>query len=160
MEITDYKEAYEKEHIKCADLASRVAELDEKNDELTFKLNRIKNNPLWKMSAPLRKAMHYFIRQRDRLRNCGNLRGIWAKIKYKQREREAMEHYGTASFPDAARRKAEQETVFPRMVKISILVPLWNNRREFQIQMLDSVMNQTYGNWQLCLADGSDDDHS
>ena len=160
MEITDYKEAYEKEHIKCADLASRVAELDEKNDELTFKLNRIKNNPLWKVSAPLRKAMHYFIRQRDRLRNCGNLRGIWAKIKYKQREREAMEHYGTASFPDAARRKAEQETVFPRMVKISILVPLWNNRREFQIQMLDSVMNQTYGNWQLCLADGSDDDHS
>ncbi len=160
MEITDYKEAYEKEHIKCADLASRVAELDEKNDELTFKLNRIKNHPLWKMSAPLRKAMHYVIRQRDRLRNCGNLRGIWAKIKYKQREREAMEHYGTASFPDEARRKAEQETVFPHMVKISILVPLWNNRREFQTQMLDSVMNQTYGNWELCLADGSDEEHS
>lgn len=160
MEITDYKEAYEKEHIKCADLASRVAELDEKNDELTFKLNRIKNHPLWKMSAPLRKVMHYVIRQRDRLRNCGNLRGIWAKIKYKQREREAMEHYGTASFPDEARRKAEQETVFPHMVKISILVPLWNNRREFQTQMLDSVMNQTYGNWELCLADGSDEEHS
>lgn len=26
----DYKEAYEKEHIKCADLAERVAELEEK----------------------------------------------------------------------------------------------------------------------------------
>lgn len=160
METIDYKEAYEKEHIKCADLASRVAELDEKNEELTFKLNRIKNNPLWKLSAPLRKAMHYAIRQRDRLKNCGNLRGIRAKIKYKQREREAMKHYGTASFPDEAQRKAEREAVFPHMVKISILVPLWNNQREFQVQMLDSVMAQTYGNWELCLADGSDDAHS
>ena len=26
--------------------------------------------------------------------------------------------------------------------------------------MLDSVMNQTYGNWELCLADGSDQDHA
>ncbi len=155
----DYKEAYEKEHIKCADLAGRVAELEEKNDELNFKLNRIKNNPLWKMSAPLRRVMHYCIRQRGRLKNCGNLRGIWAKIKYKKREREAMARYGTASFPDEKRRKEEAETVFPYMAKISILVPLWNNQREFQIQMLDSVMNQTYGNWELCLADGSDDEH-
>ena len=155
----DYKEAYEKEHIKCADLAGRVAELEEKNDELNFKLNRIKNNPLWKMSAPLRRVMHYCIRQRGRLKNCGNLRGIWAKIKYKKREREAMARYGTASFPDGKRRKEEAETVFPYMAKISILVPLWNNQREFQIQMLDSVMNQTCGNWELCLADGSDDEH-
>ncbi len=160
METMDYKEAYEKEHIKCADLAGRVAELEEKKEELEFKLNRIKNNPLWKMSAPLRKAMHYMLRQRDRLKNCGNLRGIWAKVKYKQREREAMTHFGTASFPDEARRKEERETVFPHMVKISILVPLWNNQREFQEQMLDSVMAQTYENWELCLADGSDAQHS
>ena len=159
MDNMDYKQAYEKEHIKCADLAGRVAEREEKNDELNFKLNRIRNNPLWKMSAPLRRVMHYCIRQRGRLKNCGNLRGVWAKIKYKEREREAMTRYGTASFPDEKRRKEETETVFPHMVKISILVPLWNNQREFQIQMLDSVMNQTYGNWELCLADGSDDEH-
>ncbi len=160
MEMTDYKEAYEKEHIKCADLAGRVAELEEKNDELTFKLNRIKNNPLWKMSAPLRRVMHYCIRQGNRLKNCGNLRGIWAKLKYKKREREVMAYFGTASFPDEARRKEERETVFPNRVKISILVPLWNNQREFQTAMLDSVMNQTYENWELCLADGSDEEHS
>jgi len=45
------------------------------------------------------------------------------------------------------------------MVEISIIVPLWNNQREFQIQMLESVMNQTYQNWELCLADGSDEEH-
>ena len=152
----DYKEAYEKEHIKCADLAERVAELEEKNEELNFKINRIKTNPIWKMSAPFRKAMHYVIRQRDRLKNCGNLRGIWAKIKYKGREREAMERYGTASFPTEERRRAEEETVFPHMVKFSILVPLYNTPREFLTAMLDSVVAQTYKNWELCLADGSD----
>lgn len=160
METIDYKEAYEKEHIKCADLAGRVAELEEKNEELNFKINRIKNNPIWKMSAPLRKVMHYCIRQKDRLRNCGNLRGIWAKVKYKQRERAAMERYGTASFPDGERRRKEEETVFPDMVKFSILVPLYNTPREFLTAMLDSVVQQTYGNWELCLADGSDDSHS
>jgi len=152
----DYKEAYEKEHIKCADLAERVAELEEKNEELNFKINRIKTNPIWKMSAPFRKAMHYVIRQRDRLKNCGNLRGIWAKIKYKGREREAMERYGTASFPTEERRREEEETVFPHMVKFSILVPLYNTPREFLTAMLDSVVAQTYKNWELCLADGSD----
>lgn len=155
----DYKEAYEKEHIKCADLAGRIAELEEKNEELNYKINRIKTNPIWKMSAPFRKAMHYCIRQKDRLRNCGNLRGVWAKIKYKERERAAMERYGTASFPDEERRRQEQETVFPHMVKFSILVPLYNTPQEFLTAMLDSVINQTYGNWELCLADGSDDAH-
>ena len=150
----DYKEAYEKEHIKCADLAERVAELEEKNEELNFKINRIKTNPVWKMSAPFRKAMHYVIRQKNRLKNCGNLRGIWAKIKYKGREREAMERYGTASFPTEERRREEEETVFPHMVKFSI--PLYNTPKEFLTAMLDSVVAQTYKNWELCLADGSD----
>lgn len=159
MESLDYKEMYEKEHIKCADLAERVADLEEKNDTLQFKIDRIKNNPIWKMSAPLRKCMHYCIRQKDRLKNCGSLKGIAAKIKYKRREREAMEHYGTASFPDEARRREEREAVFDKEVKFSILVPLFNTPKEFLTAMLDSVVDQTYENWELCLADGSDAAH-
>lgn len=71
-----------------------------------------------------------------------------------------MERYGTASFPDEERRRVEQETIFPHMVKFSILVPLYNTPREFLTAMLDSVINQTYGNWELCLADGSDEAHN
>lgn len=159
-EASYYKEAYEREHIKCADLAGRIAELEEKNDELSFKINRIKSNPIWKASAPVRRGVHFLLRLRSRLKNCGNLRGIIAKIKYKQREREAMESFGTASFPDEARRKQERESVFPRMVKFSILVPLYNTPVEFLKAMIDSVINQTYENWELCLADGSDSEHA
>ena len=155
----DYKEAYEKEHIKTADLAERVAVLEAKNEELTFKLGRIKNNPLWKASAPLRKGMHFVIRQRDRLKNCGNLRGVAAKLKYKKIERKAMERFGTKSFPDEERARQEREQIFEKMVKISILVPLWNTPENFLREMIESVTGQTYRNWELCLADGSDEAH-
>ncbi len=157
--MEDYKAAYEKEHIKTADLAERVAVLEAKNEELAFRLNRIKNNPLWKASAPLRRCMHFVLRQKTRLKNCGNLRGVAAKLKYKKIEREAMKRYGTLSFPDEERARAEREAVFERMVKISILVPLFNTPESFLREMLDSVLAQTYENWELCLADGSDEAH-
>lgn len=158
--LSSWQEEYEKEHLRCADLAARVADLESANEELTWKLNRIKNNPLWKISKPCRNVMHWGIRQATRVRNCGGPRGIVHKLKYKQNERSVMSSYGRESFPDEERRKREQETVFPNMVKISILVPLWNNKREFQVEMLESVMQQTYSNWELCLADGSDEEHS
>lgn len=156
----DYKAAYEKEHIKTADLAERVAVLEAKNEELSFKLNRIKSNPLWKASSPLRKAMHFAVRQKDRIKNCGNLKGVIAKLKYKRIERQAMESYGTKSFPDETRTREERNTVFDRMVKISILVPLYNTPENFLREMIESVLNQTYENWELCLADGSDAEHA
>lgn len=52
METMDYREAYEQEHLKCADLAGRIADLEAKCEELEWKLGRIKNNPLWKLSKP------------------------------------------------------------------------------------------------------------
>ncbi len=155
----DYKEEYEKEHQRNADLAGRVAELESTVDDLNFKLNRIKSNPLWKASAPLRKCMHFTIRQVRRIKNCGSLRGIVSKIEYKKNEKEAMKHFGTLSFPDAEQRKREESTEFANPVRISILVPLYNTPDEFLRQMIDSVLDQTYSGWELCLADGSDDDH-
>lgn len=157
MEETDYRREYEREHQKCGDLAARVADLESKCEELEWKLNRIKKNPLWKYSRPLRNVLHWAIRQKDRLKNCGGPRGVIHKIGYKKRERESRKRFGTDSFPSPEQAARERETRFPRMVKISILVPLWNNRKEYQIQMLESVMNQTYQNWELCLADGSDE---
>lgn len=155
----DFKAAYEREKLKSADLAEKIAELEDKNQELEFKLNRIKNNPIWKASTPARNAMHFVIRQRDRIRNQGSVRGVIAKIKYKQIEKKAMTHYGTESFPDEATRNAQENAVFTKMPMISILVPLYNTPEKFLRDMVESVLYQTYGNWQLCLADGSDADH-
>lgn len=160
MRSKEYQEAYEQEHLKCADLAARIAELEGRNEELEWKLNRIRENPLWKVSKPLRRWVHWAIRQKDRLSNCGGPRGVLRKIGYKKREREAMKQFGSASFPDPQEAARQRDCRFSRMVKISILVPLHNTPEPYLREMLDSVMNQTYENWELCLADGSDEEHS
>lgn len=40
--------------------------------------------------------------------------------------------------------------------KISLVVPMYNTNETFFQELLNSVKNQTYSNWELCLADGSD----
>ena len=57
------------------------------------------------------------------------------------------------------RRKKETSARFDKNIKFSILVPLYNTPKKFLREMINSVLNQTYSDWQLCLADGSDDDH-
>ena len=57
-------------------------------------------------------------------------------------------------------RKREEETVFPRRVLISILTPVYNTPEKYLRAMIRSVSEQTYGGWELLLADGSDGDHA
>lgn len=49
--------------------------------------------------------------------------------------------------------------VFVKDIKISILVPLYNTPEKFLHEMIESVQKQTYSNWELCMADGSDHKH-
>lgn len=39
---------------------------------------------------------------------------------------------------------------------ISIVTPIYNTPKEFFIEYIDSIKNQTYSNWEICLADASD----
>lgn len=156
----DYKEAYEKEHLKNAELAGALADLEVKNADLEYQLNRIKNNPLWKATKPARSVYHFVARQKKRLETCGGVKDVFVKLGRKARQRKAMKKYGTSSFPTADMRRVQEETTFERMVKVSILVPLYNTPTSYLTEMIDSVVNQTYKNWELCLADGSDDAHA
>lgn len=44
---------------------------------------------------------------------------------------------------------------YDRPVKISICVPVYNTEKKMLEEMLKSVLNQTYSDWELCIADGS-----
>ena len=156
----NYKEVYEAEHKKYTELFEQIADLEAKNEELQYQLDRIHNNKLFKLSAPFRRFAHFILRQIRRVKNCGNFKDVIAKIKKKNKERKIRERYGTKSFPTQEEAKKQRETVFERNVKISILVPLYNTPKNFLKEMIDSVVNQTYQNWELCLADGSDKEHA
>ncbi len=158
-DVEFYRQAYEQEKMRAASLAGRLADAKNEADSLQFQLDRIKNNPVWKASKPLRQTMHWGIRNYRRLRNLGGPRGIVRKLKQKKIEAEAKKLHGTASFPTPEQRQEQQNAVFERMVKISILVPLYNTPLSFLDEMITSVQNQTYQNWELCLADGSDSEH-
>ena len=42
--------------------------------------------------------------------------------------------------------------------KISVVVPAYQTPEKFLCQMMDSLLEQTYENWELCIADGSEGD--
>ena len=40
-------------------------------------------------------------------------------------------------------------------IKFSIVLPVWNVKEEFLRNALDSITNQLYKNWEICISDGS-----
>lgn len=52
-------------------------------------------------------------------------------------------------------RKKQKGYKFDYNPKISIVTPTFNTPKNFLIEMIESVRNQTYSNWELCLADGA-----
>lgn len=57
-------------------------------------------------------------------------------------------------------RERQVKTRFAYEKRISIITPLYNTPQEYLVQLIESLLKQTYGKWELCLADGSDDEHS
>lgn len=55
--------------------------------------------------------------------------------------------------------RRQKDKRFSKNIKFSILVPLYNTPKNFLQEMIGSVLLQTYENWELCLADGSDAEH-
>ena len=70
------------------------------------------------------------------------LRWLFMRPLFSQHELERQRNY---SFP--------QERTF------SIIVPLYNTPPKFLEEMIQSVRDQTYDKWELCMADGSDEEH-
>ncbi|MBR0172477.1 MAG: glycosyltransferase family 2 protein [Lachnospiraceae bacterium] len=177
--MTDRPEdALKREQRRNAVLAERVTLLEEQNALLREKLDRVKTHPLWKASAPLRAVLRTVSHNLQRVRRQGSVRGVVRKLKNKQLEKRLMADYGTNSFPSDAEREAQQEESARLAERIrarvygaqgapeadarpvfSILVPLYNTPEAFLRDMIESVLAQTFGSAELCLADGSDDAH-
>ena len=155
-----YQDLYEREKEKNEQLAYRLSVSQREVEDLTRKLDKIKGSIFWKLAKPARVVINYCIATKNRILCHGNPKGIAHKLLSKYREKKAIKIHGTGSFPSAAERKKEETTVFSKDVTFSILVPLYNTPEHFLREMIESVTAQTYGKWELCLADGSDDAHA
>lgn len=109
--------------------------------ELTRQYNEIANARWWKLTKPIRVICDKFKRLGKRIIKRV-IRSVKSNTSISKKEL-----------------KKQRETTFEKEVKFSILVPLYNTPKKFLEAMIKSVKAQTYGNWELCLADGSDAEH-
>lgn len=57
--------------------------------------------------------------------------------------------------PDEEELEKQKNTKFKINPKISIITPMYNTSVNFFEELVNNLINQTYSNWELCLADGS-----
>lgn len=155
-----YKEAYRREKSRGQMLQKKLAAA-ERNRALTQeKLDDIKGSFRWRVSKPLRVLYFQLVRLKVRLSHYGSIKGIARKLNAKMIEKKAKTQHGTASFPKLEEAARQRFYKFDKAVKFSILMPLYNTPEKFLRQAIESVMDQTYEGWELCLADGSDEEHA
>lgn len=88
------------------------------------------------------------------------LKATLVKIKNRVVEKPNRWRLVQSFIADEGQKELQRNTKFSRQVKFSIIVPLYNTPLNFLEEMVDSVIAQTYSNWELCLADSSDKEHS
>lgn len=71
---------------------------------------------------------------------------------------DAYGYYARKHRASAKELKRQAEEKFEQEPYFSIVVPLYHTPEKFLGELIDSVRTQSYGKWQLCLADGSEDD--
>lgn len=60
----------------------------------------------------------------------------------------------TAHEPSSSELSKQKHYKFDIQPKFSIIVPVYNPDEKYFSEMVKSVLNQTYSNWELCIADG------
>ena len=101
----------------------------------------------------IRRGISYFKRN-GFMKTCYK---VAERLKRDEDEAEYM-HAMLSSRPTSEELTRQQKRKFFHNYKFSILVPAYNTDPGFLYEMVMSVVRQTYGGWELCIADGSDTD--
>ena len=155
-----YKGLYEKEREKNEKLTRELTDLEAEHAELSLKWNTLKQSLIYRMIMPFRLAWSHFKNACIRVKRLGSVKEVIRKLKSKKIERSAYKYHGTESFPKGEELEKEKNTRFEKEHIFSILIPLYNTPENFLRQLIECVMSQTYAGWELCFADGSDEEHA
>ena len=86
---------------------------------------------------------------------------LYRKVKERRDRNRAERDYESwlmAQLPGEEETKRQRETKFAFAPLVSILVPAYETPEPFLRQLMDSVLSQSYGRLELCIADGSPSD--
>ncbi len=122
------------------------------------------NQELSKIHIYLRKSKLFYIPRKCYAILLGiRKHGIKAQMKWvhgRISDKIAQKNYYKCLQITPQERQRQKEQQYETATRFSILVPLYNTPEKFLREMIESVQNQTYGDWELCLADGSDQEHT
>ena len=76
------------------------------------------------------------------------------------RNRERKNAFRLIQIPEEELRRQQEASVSLKGITISVVTPLYNTPLPFLREMIESVTAQTWPGWELCLADGSNEEHS
>lgn len=164
-ELSHYQAHYHAAIAQREDLRRQLAELQNA-------YNVISNAFFWKITKPFRVILDIIKRPLRkiaffRLINKGirclrenGLKYTWRKVKNKLKNRQEYAEIAKKPLFTEQELEAQRKHIFPKQIKFSIVVPLFNTPEKFLREMIQSVIDQTYSNWELCMADGSDTEHN
>ncbi len=146
-------------------------ELTRQLSQMTEMYNVISNAFCWKITKPVRVLLDAV---KGLMRRCRATRLVykglkclkengwkytWRKIKDKLKHRQDYAALNTRVLYTPQELEQQRSVKFEKDITFSILVPLYNTPEKFLREMIQSVLDQTYAGWELCLADGSDSSH-
>lgn len=136
-------------------------------------LIEISNSFSWRITKPVRvildciklilksnKYTHLCCKGIKSLKQNGfktTLNKVTNKMQNQRKRKSISEYREIISHEEMLRQK---KIKFSKDIKFSILTPLYNTPEIYLTEMIESVLNQTYANWELCLADGSDHENN
>lgn len=130
----------------------------------------IANSFFWKLTKPLRvgcdlvrKSIHSLkVGVKLILKGTVSLFKVGPKKTYQKFKARLLPtsnycEYFKRTYPTKQELDYEKGKYFKKPIKFSIVVPLYNTPENFLRQMIESVLNQSYNDLELCLADASDE---
>ena len=144
----------------------------EKNNEIQM----LKNSFSWKITKPLRKIrrsmnikhviheIKYYSKQYGIIKTIKKcFAKVFTKIKHIvcNKKLHTMDDYHRWIYFNEPKEKdleEQRKMKFEIEPKISIIVPMYNTNEKYFEELVNGMIDQTYSNWELCLADGSENE--
>lgn len=80
---------------------------------------------------------------------------VAGKVKNKNKAAVIYQKWLPRHLPSKAELEQQRQTRFDWEPKFSVVVPLYKTPEKYLRALIESMQAQTYGNWELCLSDGS-----
>lgn len=163
-EIEQYKAQYNTAVNERAELSNKLGIIQEM-------YQTISNSTCWRITKPIRMFLD-FVKKLINYNNIGKLfykvldmikkkgfKYTFQKIKKKINKYKKLNItvYRLLGSMDKKQEAFQRQYSFKNLIKISIIVPTYQTKKEYLKDLVNSVRNQTYANWELCIADGHSD---